>query len=189
MPDGLCTLARRSARGAGFTLVELLVVLAILAILAALLLPVCSAVRARAQQISCLSQVRQIGQAHRLYVADHDEQLPDWFVPGPPRPSPFGARRFWPELLAPYIGSGALFLDPAAIWEAQDDLRLADYALMTSGPEGSGAEADPYRRWPGPPLALTSVVRPAETISLLDGWTTTGWRLGPLPRHGGANAA
>jgi prepilin-type processing-associated H-X9-DG protein len=32
------------------------------------------------------------------------------------------------------------------------------------------------------------VGRPTDTIFLVDGWTTTGWRLGPLPRHwGGLN--
>jgi hypothetical protein len=54
---------------------------------------------------------------------------------------------------------------------------------MTAGPEGRGTWDDPYWRWPGPPLSLANVARPSETIHLLDGWTTTGWTLAPVPRH------
>jgi prepilin-type N-terminal cleavage/methylation domain-containing protein/prepilin-type processing-associated H-X9-DG protein len=179
----------RGPRGGGFTLVELLVVLAVIATLAGLLLPVLAQARERARQTTCLSNLRQISQAYLLYVADWDERLPDWYLPGPPRPAPFGPRRFWPELLQLYLLSEAVFFDPSAVWEEQEDVRLADYALMTSGPEGRGTEADPYWRWPGPPLSLAAVCRPAVTVHLLDGWTTTGWRLGPIPRHnGGLNA-
>jgi hypothetical protein len=69
----------------------------------------------------------------------------------------------------------AVFFDPSGVWEEQEEVRLADYALMTSGPEGRGTEAGPYWRWPGPPLSLAAVCRPAESVHLLDGWTTTGY--------------
>jgi prepilin-type N-terminal cleavage/methylation domain-containing protein/prepilin-type processing-associated H-X9-DG protein len=178
----------RGTRRRGFTLVELLAVIALIVLLAALILPVFGAARERARESTCLSHLRQINLAYLLYVADWEEQLPDWYLPGPPRPAPFGPRRFWPELLQPYLRSQGVVLDPNAVWEEQEDVRLADYTLMTSGPEGRGTEADPYWRWPGPPLSLADVRRPAETGHLLDGWTTTGWRLGPIWRHrGGLN--
>jgi len=52
----------------GFTLIELLVVIAIIAILAALLLPALSAAKQRAQQIRCLSNVKQLTLAYFMYV-------------------------------------------------------------------------------------------------------------------------
>jgi prepilin-type N-terminal cleavage/methylation domain-containing protein len=60
----------------GFTLVELLVVITIIAILAALLLPVLSAAKKRAQRTTCLDNLRQINLGVRMYADDSQDATP-----------------------------------------------------------------------------------------------------------------
>jgi prepilin-type N-terminal cleavage/methylation domain-containing protein/prepilin-type processing-associated H-X9-DG protein len=64
------------ARESGFTLIELLVVIAIIAILAALLLPVLSKARGRAEGMSCLNNTRQLVLAWQIYADDFNGLLP-----------------------------------------------------------------------------------------------------------------
>jgi len=59
-----------------FTLIELLVVIAIIAILAALLLPALAAAKRKAQRINCVSNLKQVGIAFRLWEGDNGDRYP-----------------------------------------------------------------------------------------------------------------
>lgn len=73
-----CWLLRSRQAGAcsGFTLLDLLVVIAVIAILAALLLPALSRAKAKARQVSCLNNLRQLQLGWLSYAYDNTESIP-----------------------------------------------------------------------------------------------------------------
>jgi prepilin-type N-terminal cleavage/methylation domain-containing protein/prepilin-type processing-associated H-X9-DG protein len=78
-------------RSRGFTLIELLVVIAIIAILAAILFPVLMSAKAAAKKATCSGNLKQIGYAYRMYMADWNDYYPS---------VDFGANLF---LVDPYL--------------------------------------------------------------------------------------
>jgi len=59
-----------------FTLVEMLVVVVVMVVLAGFLLPALAKARAKAHRISCISNLKQMGLAFRIFATDHGDRFP-----------------------------------------------------------------------------------------------------------------
>ena len=87
--------------GQAFTLIELLVVISIIALLAAMLLPVLSKSKAKAEAITCASNIKQLSLAWFLYADDFN----DWLVNNHGVPETLGRRQTWANNVEDWLPS------------------------------------------------------------------------------------
>jgi len=136
----------------GFTLVELLVVIGIIALLIAVLLPALNKARRQAYQVSCASNLRQMGLALQMYINDTN------YYPGCRWQNANGSYAVWPTRLRKYMGGQQgdqkVFYCPAQTadyqWQVGDTTppvavdsdsgfgyKLGEHLLMENAPSGA----------------------------------------------------
>ena len=126
--------SKHQDRRGAFSLIELLVVIVIIAILAGLLLPALGRGKAQAYNAACVSNLRQLGIATRLYAEDHQEQLPSAeILPTMPIDPQNPLPRIC-DLLAIYVGrTGGTNTNSATVFRCPSDRKRF-------APEGSSYE-------------------------------------------------
>ncbi|MBM3456988.1 MAG: DUF1559 domain-containing protein [Armatimonadetes bacterium] len=182
-----------------FTLIELLVVIAIIAILAAILFPVFAQAREKARATQCLSNLKQIGVATRMYSQDYDEVLvPTYLYSNAAQVH----LQWFADLLQPYVKNSQVFVCPN--WSST---YTYGRNLFPVG-EGAGMRVlrwsyggNNWHHWPGGqgtsadligPMGVNrantavninaseaSVERPADTVYMMDAVSLEVWN----PQH------
>lgn len=142
----------------GFTLIELLVVIAIIAILAAILFPVFAQAREKAREITCTSNVKEIGTAVMMYTQDYDETYPiAWGLYGP-----------WWGTVDPYIKAGVTDTTSYdahihSIWHCPSDT-VTQGVSYSSNSMVLGGGAAPWGLGPYPSKTLAAIDTPADCV-------------------------
>ncbi len=175
-----------------FTLIELLVVIAIIAVLAALLFPVFATARGKAREITCVSNLRQIGMAMGMYTQDYDGYYPYAADPADKNfPVLWNITRaemdlvpYLHEALMPYVKSKALFHCPADSGFTRIDFVELDLLARPSSFEQFGTSYYYRTEIAATHATESSIQMPAQINMIFDGkgdWH--GSRIPPALRY------
>ncbi len=97
-------------RHAAFTVLELLVAVAVIAVLASISVPVFNRIKARSLSSACQNNLRTLGVALNVYIAEHHGVLPTMVAA---RSSPGDDEPALDTVLAEYIDGSDAFICPA----------------------------------------------------------------------------
>ncbi|MEE2682161.1 MAG: prepilin-type N-terminal cleavage/methylation domain-containing protein [Planctomycetota bacterium] len=183
----------------GFTLIEVVVVIGIIGILLSLTFPAMRTLRLSALNTEDLSQIRQLGLAHRAYQQVHN----DWFVDvGLPHGGYGDTARSFVEVLEPYLGTTIMQspLDSSPFWEEgyiQDGAEEAPALRRTSygmnnylsrnyspavAINGPGAAADRITKIPFPDKTICFLhMTPEGSYAVSDHPHVESWAYGSSP--------
>ena len=160
-------------RCASFTLIELLVVIAIIAILAAMLLPALNQAKAKALQISCTGNMKQIGLGARMYADDNDGILVPLRQTPAGQPNDDAHRWSWRALIFPYVNSTKIFACPSQPSYPYDNSKAGKQVMGEAGVWGGYGIATVHHLAGGPNPAWNvsdvMVQQASSTIEFGDG--------------------